>query len=223
MRRRNDLGSFARHPPCSRNWCCLANVEEGEPETMTHSLSKENFLLARWRAGDRAAGEALMSRYRPMLIGFFRRRTDENVEELVQDTLVACVRAIDQFEGRSNFRSFLFAIAHRQFLMNLRARRARKDVPAPDYREPSPSQIFASKEEAQNVSHALRGTSFACRQVLRMFYWEDLSIEEIAKSLELPTGTVKSRLARARSMLKERIVSASFMTGESAHVSKPSH
>jgi RNA polymerase sigma-70 factor (ECF subfamily) len=181
---------------------------------MTDSLAEENVLFSRWREGDRAAGESLMQRYRPLLFGFFRRRTVENIEELVQDTFVACIRAIDHFEGRSHFRSFVFGIAHRQFLMNLRARRARKAIPEPDYRVPSPSQIFASKEEARCVGEALNGTSLACRQVLRMFYWEDLSIDEIARTLDVPIGTVKSRLARARTMLKRRMASDSGTTGE---------
>jgi RNA polymerase sigma-70 factor (ECF subfamily) len=185
---------------------------------MTDSLAEENILFSRWREGDRTAGESLMQRYRPLLFGFFRRRTCENVEELVQDTFVACIGAIDNFEGRSHFRSFVFGIAHRQFLMNLRARRAKKAVPAPDYREPTPSQVFASKEEARQVDEALNGTSLACRQVLRMFYWEDLSIDEIARTLEVPIGTVKSRLARARTMLKRRMVSDSDITGELDHV-----
>src|SRR5689334_12294264 len=101
---------------------------------MTDALRNENDLLARWRAGDRAAGEVLMQRYRAILCRFFQRRTSENVEELVQDTLMACLRAIDQFEGRSSFRTFLFGIAHRQFLMNLRAKRVRKVPPAHDVR-----------------------------------------------------------------------------------------
>jgi RNA polymerase sigma-70 factor (ECF subfamily) len=190
---------------------------------MTDSLAEENVLFSRWREGDRSAGESLMQRYRPLLFGFFRRRTDENIEELVQDTLVACIGAVDNFEARSHFRSFVFGIAHRQFLMNLRAKRAKKAIPAPDYREPSPSQIFASKEQAQVVGEALNGTSLACRQVLRMFYWEDLSIDEIARTLEVPIGTVKSRLARARSMLKRHIASDSDTTGEPDHVVKASH
>ena len=189
---------------------------------MTDSLAEENALFSRWREGDRTAGDSLMQRYRPLLFGFFRRRTEENIEELVQDTFVACIRAVDNFEGRSHFRSFVFGIAHRQFLMNLRARRARKAIPATDDRVLTPSQIFASKEEASHVDEALNGTSLACRQVLRMFYWEDLSIDEIARTLEVPIGTVKSRLARARSMLKRRMASDSYDTGEPDHAFKAS-
>src|SRR5258708_6770160 len=96
----------------------------------------ENSLLARWRAGDRVAGDELLHLYRPMLCRFFRRRTNENVEELVQDTLVACIRALHRFEGRSSFRTFLLGIAHRQFLMSLRSKRASERLLAPEYTAP---------------------------------------------------------------------------------------
>ncbi len=187
----------------------------------------ENSLLERWRAGDRAAGDELMQLCKPMLRWFFRRRTSENVEELVQGTLVACIQALVNFEGRSSFKTFLLGIAHKQFLMSLRANRPRQMPPALQYRAPSPSQVFASKEEVRSVSDALNDTSPAFRQVLEMFYWDELSVDEIARTLELPAGTVKSRLSRGRSMLKERIVAASRkrsadQPGGTDHVSKAS-
>jgi RNA polymerase sigma-70 factor (ECF subfamily) len=190
-------------------------------------VNSENLLLERWRAGDRAAGDELMQICKPMLRWFFRRRTSENVEELVQGTLVACVQALQHFEGRSSFKTFLLGIAHKQFLMSLRANRPREMPAAMQYRAPSPSQIFASKEEVRSVSDALNDTSPAFRQVLEMFYWDELSVDEIARTLELPAGTVKSRLSRGRSMLKERIVAAARkrsadQPGGTDHVSKAS-
>src|SRR5262249_51814219 len=125
--------------------------------------STENSLLERWRAGDRAAGDELMQLCKPMLRWFFRRRTSENVEELVQGTLVACIQALENFEGRSSFKTFLLGIAHKQFLMSLRANRPREVPPALQYRAPSPSQVFASKEEVRSVSDALNDTSPAFR------------------------------------------------------------
>src|SRR5579859_8151587 len=173
---------------------------------MSDGPSTEDVLLGRWRAGDRAAGAELLSRCKPMLRWYFCRRTTQNVEELVQGTLVACVQALAHFEGRSTFKTFLLGIAHKQFLMSLRTRRAAVTQSGVfEYRAPSPSQVFDAKEEVQSVSDALNDTSPAFRRVLEMYYWEELSVEEIARALDLPPGTVKSRLSRGRSMLKERI------------------
>jgi RNA polymerase sigma-70 factor, ECF subfamily len=169
----------------------------------------EDLLLSRWRAGDGAAGDELVRMCRPVLRWFFLQRTSENVDELIQLTLVACVQALDQFEGRSSFKTFLLGIANKQFLMNLRATRTRVVASSlPRHQVPNPSQLFESKEEVGTVSAALNDTSPAFRQVLELFYWEELSVEEIAKTLEVPPGTVKSRLSRGRMMLKARIMAA---------------
>src|SRR5690349_13238259 len=56
------------------------------------AIDPEALLLRRWRAGDRAAGDELIALCKPVLFWFFRRRTDDNVEELVQGTLAACIQ-----------------------------------------------------------------------------------------------------------------------------------
>jgi RNA polymerase sigma-70 factor (ECF subfamily) len=55
---------------------------------------------------------------------------------------------------------------------------------------------------------ALNETPSPFREVLRMFYWDELPVEEIARILAISSGTVKSRLARGRSMIRERIMAA---------------
>jgi RNA polymerase sigma factor (sigma-70 family) len=176
----------------------------------------EDLLVERWRAGDRAAGNELVRTCKPLLRSFFRRRTNENIDELIQRTLVACIQALGRFEGRSSFRSFLLGIAHKQFLMSLRSKRPHAfatssletypDRPCPP--ESCPSELLASKEDERTVAAALNHTPPPFRRVLEMFYWDDLTVEEIARTLDLPVGTVKSRLARGRSVVKARIVEA---------------
>jgi RNA polymerase sigma-70 factor (ECF subfamily) len=166
-------------------------------------------LIDHWRAGDREAADELLRRCRPMLEAFFRRRTAENVDDLVQRTLVAFMQSIWTFERRSSLKAFLLGIGRNQFLMSLRSKKA--------YEEPSsvstlpedgPSQLVASKEELRILAAALNATSPPFRQVLKMFYWDDLSVDEIARTLDVPTGTVKSRLGRGRSMIKASIIEA---------------
>ena len=176
---------------------------------MNHAELSEETLLERWRAGDREAADELLKRCKPLVAGFFRRRTADNVDELVQRTLVACLQAITNFEGRSSFKSFLLGIARNQFLMSLRSNRPREQATSVStFPEDSPSQLVASKEELRILAQALNATSPPFREVLKMFYWDDLSVEEIARTLALPSGTVKSRLGRGRSMIKARIIEA---------------
>jgi RNA polymerase sigma-70 factor (ECF subfamily) len=169
----------------------------------------EDMLLDQWQAGDREAANELLRRCEPLLTAFFRRRTAENVDELVQRTLVACMQSIWNFERRSSFKAFLLGIARNQFLMSLRSNKPREEpASVSTLPEDGPSQLVASKEELRILAAALNATSPPFRQVLKMFYWDDLSVDEIARTLDVPAGTVKSRLGRGRSMIKAWIIEA---------------
>jgi RNA polymerase sigma-70 factor (ECF subfamily) len=170
----------------------------------------EETLIERWRAGDRQAGSELLGRHILDVTAFFRRRTTRNVDELVQRTLVACIDAVERFEGRSSFKVFLLGIARNQFLTSLRgtSQPCEERSPTTTFPEDSPSQLVASKQELQVLFVALGTVATPFRDVLEMFYWEGNSIDEIASTLGISPGTVKSRLGRGRSMLRERLAPA---------------
>lgn len=164
-------------------------------------------LLLRWRSGNNDAGNELLHRYIPELTGFFDRRASGNADELVQRTLVACVRNVGRFEGRSTFRTYLFGIARNQYLMYRRAEAFSARAPAPLATRPedSPSQLAAVKQEHVILVLALGRVEPDYSLVLRKFYWEERSIDEIARELGIPPGTVKSRLARGRESLRANL------------------
>jgi len=68
-------------------------------------------LLDRWRAGDSAAGNALFHRHFEAVYRFFERKTDGDMDDLVQETFLACLRSVDTFRRQSSFRTYLLAIA----------------------------------------------------------------------------------------------------------------
>lgn len=168
-------------------------------------------LIRSWRSGDRRSGDRLLRRYVPTLKTYFTRRVNRNVDELVQRTLFACVEAVDRFEGRSSFKSYLLGIAQNQFLMSLRA-----DAPSgtlqelsqlPTQSDDTPSQLVAFREEQFILLRALVHVEREFLSVLKLFYWSQMSVEEVAVELGIPAGTVKSRLARGRAMLKSNLLS----------------
>jgi len=161
-------------------------------------------LLVLWREGSRDAGDRLLHRYVPELIGFFGRRSRSNADELVQRTLLACTQNVGRFEGRSTFRSYLFGIARNQYRMYRRAEAfsGHASVMLSTRPEDSPSQLAAVRQEQVILVLALRNVEPEFSLVLRKFYWEERSLEEIALELGIPIGTVKSRLARGRGALK---------------------
>lgn len=167
-------------------------------------------LLTGWRSGNRAAGERLLHRYVSELNGFFGRRAGRNAEELVQRTLLACTQSLPRFEGRSTFRTYLFGIARNQYRMHRRAEASsgHEAVTLPTRAEESPSHLVAVRQEQVILLLALRRIEPDYSLVLRKYYWEEKSVEQIAGELGIPVGTVKSRLARARGALKAQLARA---------------
>jgi RNA polymerase sigma factor (sigma-70 family) len=166
-------------------------------------------LLLHWRAGNREAGNRLLHRYVPELTGFFGRRSAGNAEELVQRTLLACTQGLGRFEGRSTFRTYLFAIARNQYLSFRRAEAFAAHEPITLNTEPEdgPSQLAAVRQEQVILVSALGRVEPDLSIVLRKYYWEERSLEEIARELGIRIGTVKSRLARGRASLKNELAS----------------
>lgn len=174
-------------------------------------MSEDNTerLLIRWRSGSREAGDRLLHRYVPELAGFFGRRSSAHADELVQRTLLACTQSVGQFEGRSTFRTYLFGIARNQYLMYRRAEAYARHEPVTmaTLPEDGPSQLVAVRQEQVMLILALRRIEPDFSLVLRKFYWEERSVDEIAAELGIPVGTVKSRLARGRASLRAHLES----------------
>jgi RNA polymerase sigma factor (sigma-70 family) len=177
-------------------------------------LADDTTLLARWRDGDETAGNALVHRYFDLLYRFFSGRFDEGVPDLVQRTFLGAVQAKDRLPADVNFRAYLLGIAHRLLLMAYRSRRrydavfATGDASAPAQLT-SPSRAVARRERQRALLASLRELSLEHQIVVQLFYWEDLSIEEVAEIAGVPPGTVKSRLHRARALLRHTF--AGFM------------
>jgi RNA polymerase sigma-70 factor (ECF subfamily) len=171
---------------------------------MIDNTATEARLLEEWRAGDRAAGSELLKHHTPALHAFLGRRTRHNVDDLVQRTLLACVQSIATFQGRSSFKAFLLGIARNQFFMSLRSDAARSGETTDliSWPEESPSQLFAAKQQHKRLGEALAQLASPFRTVLSLYYLEGLSVEQIAQRLDISDGTVKSRLARGRTMMR---------------------
>lgn len=164
-------------------------------------------LLAAWADGDRQAGAELLRRYFPPLYRFFRNKVQHGVDDLVQQTMMACTRAVGRYRGDASFRTFLFGVAHRELLMFLR-KHARKQAPLDPLEMSvadimrSPSEVAAARSEQELVAMAMRSIPVDLQVTLELYYWEELKVAEIAEITSVAPGTVKSRLARGRSLLK---------------------
>lgn len=166
-------------------------------------------LLARWRAADAAAGNELFERHFDSLQRFFANKAPAETADLIQRTLLACVEGRDTFRQEASFRTYLFAIARHELLAYWRRRGvAEFDASVSSLRDldPSPSTVLVRAAEERLLLESLRSIPLDMQIALELFYWEGLSGFEIAGVLEIPEGTVRSRLRRGVALLRERLV-----------------
>ncbi len=169
-------------------------------------MSDELAWLEAWRAGDRQAGSRLFERYFDPLFRFFRNKVDEGADDLVQQTFLACVRNRDRVREGASFRSYLFRVAHSKLYDHLRAKMKGRDIDfgvtsVVDMGE-SPSQLIVKSEDQRMLLEALRRLPLDLQVALELYYVERLRGPELAQVLDIPEGTVRSRLRRGREMLK---------------------
>lgn len=181
--------------------------QEPVPERRT-SPDDERRLLARVADGDRSAFAALYRRYRRPLSAYLARLTGrvEEVEELVDDTLLVVWERAGDFRGRSRPSSWIFGIAHRKGLKSLERRSRRGgDASLAEISEPShrrtPDRAWDRRELAELVGEALSRLPAEQRSVVVLTYHHGLSYPEIAEVVGCPVGTVKSRMFHARRKL----------------------
>jgi RNA polymerase sigma-70 factor, ECF subfamily len=138
-------------------------------------------------------------------------RNHAEAEDLVQETYVRAIPAVGRLRPDSNIKAWLFRILRNVWFNQLRKRRSNPEVPAEtdgssldNLVNPGKDsyEIYERKLTAQKVRAAIDQLSLEFREVILLREFEELSYQEIATLLECPTGTVMSRLARARSKLR---------------------
>jgi RNA polymerase sigma factor (sigma-70 family) len=173
-------------------------------------VSDDAELLERWNAGDGSAGEALFEKHFDALYRFFRNKVNEDCGELVQRTLMACLEKRDKVRNAESLRAFVFGCARFELLRYFRRRSKRErevdfaDASVHDL-DPSPSRIVAKQREQRVLLEALRRIPLELQIVVELHYWESMTTAEIAEVIEVPVGTVKSRLRRARERLEAEL------------------
>ena len=133
-------------------------------------------LLDRWRGGDKDAGQELFGRHFDSVYRFFASKCDAEVDELVQATFLACVRARDQFRKESSFRTYLFTIARHELYRALRERRRdgeRLDFSSTSIAElaSTPGTRLVRNEDHRRLVAALRTLPIEQQTLLELHYW----------------------------------------------------
>ena len=146
-------------------------------------------------------------------------RNRSEAEDLVQETCFRAVRAMERLRPDSNIKSWLFTILRNIWLNQLRHSRTTPNaVDVEGDEDPvqrivdttarDPYSIYLSNIERERVRDAIQQLPLEFREVILLREYEELSYEEIADLLDCPVGTVMSRLARARSKLRDLLLAS---------------
>jgi RNA polymerase sigma-70 factor, ECF subfamily len=179
-------------------------VEDGR-----ETAGSDQALLEAVAGRDRGALRALYDRHAPWLsLRLARRCADPGiVEEVVQDTFVAVWRKPGAYGGSGAVPAWIWGIAVRRLIDQLRRRSAvtRRFVPPVWVTEPSAEEQVLLAIEFGDLGGVLRSLSPELRAVLQATALDGLTMREAARLLGIPTGTVKTRLMRARAELREAL------------------
>ncbi len=152
-----------------------------------------------FKRGEGRAFEELFGRYKNAIYGYVRRRVGDpgRAEEITQDVFLALVRQRNGYEVESTFRTYLYRIAMNRVVSEYRRKKESDPLP-----EALPA-AGGDPSVVQQVREALERLEPEQREIVLLREYQGLSYDEIAKVLDIPVGTVRSRLFRAKMALRD--------------------
>jgi RNA polymerase sigma-70 factor, ECF subfamily len=187
---------------------------------MQTDSASESALIDRCRKQDFEAFGKFVDLYQSRVFGFVRRMVpnSEEAADVTQEVFIKAFQNFTRFDGRSSVRTWLFRIAYHLCVDRARKQDRTPDqvalvdaeegesIDLPDSRW-QPEQLAVDSELMSVVEAAILSMSEKLRSVLLLHDREDMQYEEIAQMLEVPVGTVKSRLFLARAHLQNVVKS----------------
>ncbi len=182
----------------------------------------DNKLIASALAGSQDAYKALMERHRPAIYHIVYKfvRDKEITADLVQETFMKAFASLETYRSEYKFSTWLYRIAANSSIDFLRKQRIRTlslDTPSDDsegrgeYDVPDltyyPEKDLEERERRVSIQDAIDSLPEKYKQVIIYRHKDDRSYEDIAVALNIPIGTVKARIFRARELLKKKLKS----------------
>lgn len=171
------------------------------------SRALEEYLVASAKLGDRRALSQLVDLRGPRLMAHAARLlgSADEAQDAVQEAWIDICRGLAQLQDVRAFPAWAHRIVTRRCANLIRRKqgaRALRDQLQAEVDLPALDPI-SEADEAQHVRHVIDRLPPDHRATLALFYLEEMGVAEVAIALDIPTGTVKSRLAHARAKLKE--------------------
>ncbi len=173
-------------------------------------------LIQRCLSGDQSAWQAVVRMHRRKVFNIAYKFVGsvDQAEDLTQDVFIKVFRSLRTFDRRANFQTWLYSVTRNLCIDHYRALRKERealnrdldiDVLAPASRDRSPHQLLEAQDQATLLRRALQRLPPAMRTAVVLRDLRELSYEDIARTLNLPDGTVKSRISRGRAELARQV------------------
>ena len=192
-----------------------------QPRPKAAVSAEERALIERCKRGDLGAFNDLVRKYEKQVYNFAYRLTGnyDDANDVAQDAFLRVFNAIGTFRGDSSFSTWLFRITTNVFLDERKKAKSHPQTSLDEYLElgessvarqiedpsPTPEAVLEESERAQLLQKAVGDLPEYQRAMVTLYHTQQKSYEEIAEIMDLPIGTVKSRLNRARLALKEKL------------------
>lgn len=176
------------------------------------SNKRENELLAiRCQLGERVAFDEVVDRWHRPLWSYIRRIADRDdvAEELVQETWLRILRGIVKLREPARLVEWMFGIAHRVLMDRLREKYRRAAV-FDGAVEASLQELPAlsdedGREDLEQLFHEIDRLPLPQQELVTLYYLDELTVDEVGRVLDVPAGTVKSRLFQIRKTLRQTL------------------
>jgi RNA polymerase sigma-70 factor (ECF subfamily) len=190
---------------------------------------EEARLIQQSRSGDLEAMSQLIDRYQKHVYNLAYRLCGnyDDASDIAQEAFLRVFHSLANFRGESNFSTWLYRIVTNVFLDERKKQRVRSHNSLEEYLEledstvarqiedpsPGPEEAMAAKERSDLIGAAVLSLPETQRVMIALYHFQERSYEEIAEIMEMPIGTVKSRLNRARLALRNKLDSVRELLG----------
>ena len=178
----------------------------------TPDVRADELLAIRCQLGERDAFDALIARWHEPIWRYLRRLTnsDDAAADLSQDTWLKVLRGITALREPASLRPWMFGIARRVAMDRLRRQYTWANDPDVSLEDIAAPDVDATLEaDLAALESRLEKLPLRERETLALFYLRELTIEQMAALMSVPAGTGKSRLFRARQLLRTELTGAS--------------
>ncbi|MHA7878645.1 MAG: sigma-70 family RNA polymerase sigma factor [Saccharospirillum sp.] len=199
-------------------WPCAQQLEEAAPVSNTETVDVDAQLVCRAQQGDRVAYDFLMVRYQHRVAGHLQSfvKNPQEVSDLTQETFLKAWQGLGSFRQDSQFYTWIYRIATNTALSYLARRKttvletdlseaSRAEYEAAPSEQADPEHDYAVNELNAVIQSAMDGLPDDQRETLHMREWQGMSYQDIAEALQVPVGTVRSRIHRARDFIDRSI------------------